>query len=559
MLRLQQKMSGKILEFKQDASFHIRTGDRLMEENKSLKALYHYRKALEKNPADPEALLVLSEQLNALGRFEESNRLVFVFTGIYGMLPEFLFGTACNFYGMSEFEYAQEALEAYLKMDPEGCYAEEAEEFLSVLTDDDELGYATGIGEEEDFSSLTVCQRVRNLLAAGERELALEVLKQELAEVPDSQRTRILYAQVLEESGMTQKARTVLGNILREDPNNLQAKCRLAHLMHLSKKDSDAKDLMITVDTRQIESPWDWAALARTREELGQLKEALEAAARAKEDMPYEREILHLYGRLSHFLQDDKAAEECYRTLLDVDPSDQVAVYYLDLLKKKDGNDKLWTADYRLPASETVKRLKKLSDLLNRDIREIRIMYEKDNKLKYKVNWALTEADDSLKEKILDLYTDLGDECALRDFALRSDQKDEFKKQAIIRLSMLGAMEPYMAYLGSEWIQTKAVLKPDAIKMPDTWKSILDRIDRHSRDPEVRMKAKTILTMYIRENGADMEAPKGALANAFAAALTYFGREFSGYDVIPQDLCKEFNVTYRKLSQTMEQLLPGEK
>ena len=124
---------GKVIPFRQGASFFNKRGVKEMGKNDLVGALYQFRRAYQDDPNNVDTCLSIAEILSQMQRFEESNRLLFRLLSQDDPSPEILFGLACNFYGIHEFEYAAQCLERYLDEEPDGAYAYEAEDFLDFL------------------------------------------------------------------------------------------------------------------------------------------------------------------------------------------------------------------------------------------------------------------------------------------------------------------------------------------------------------------------------------------------------------------------------------------
>ena len=67
-----------MLQFAQDGEFYYRSGSSKLEKNDLTGAIASYRMALKLDPKSYDAVLGIAEILTAMGRTEESNRLLMV-------------------------------------------------------------------------------------------------------------------------------------------------------------------------------------------------------------------------------------------------------------------------------------------------------------------------------------------------------------------------------------------------------------------------------------------------------------------------------------------------
>ena len=67
-----------MLQFAQDGEFYYRSGSSKLEKNDLTGAIASYRMALKLDPKNYDAVLGIAEILTAMGRTEESNRLLMV-------------------------------------------------------------------------------------------------------------------------------------------------------------------------------------------------------------------------------------------------------------------------------------------------------------------------------------------------------------------------------------------------------------------------------------------------------------------------------------------------
>ena len=99
-----------MLQFAQDGEFYYRSGSSKLEKNDLTGAIASYRMALKLDPKNYDAVLGIAEILTAMGRTEESNRLLMVKFREEERPAEAYFGMGCNFFAQREYDQARMSL-----------------------------------------------------------------------------------------------------------------------------------------------------------------------------------------------------------------------------------------------------------------------------------------------------------------------------------------------------------------------------------------------------------------------------------------------------------------
>lgn len=562
----EKKANGKIIPFRQETAFYMKRGAKQMEKNDLLSALCRYRQAYESDPSNVDSCLAVAELLYQMQRYEESNRLLLLYISMYEPAPECFFGIACNYFGMHEFDYASESLETYLRLDPDGTYAYDAEDFLDMLDDDDALAEATGISDDEDFDTLTICTRAKHLLDAGETEIAVGLLKEHLHEVPAAWRAWNLLAVAQYCAGDRKGAKETTDIVLAEDPQNRAALCSRILLLHAEGKEEEALALLDGMHSEREELPETLSSIAVLQLELGRLKAAKNTLAQLYAIAPYDTNVLHQMGYCARQMEAYEEAQKCYRKLLRIDPRDTVAHYYLLALKNaQDGAQSrpaYWSLAYRVPLPEMLRRLNHVNRLFSLPEPELRKKWEQEQSFRDLLNWVLTVQDEKTKRAILSFYFLMGDrraEYELRSFLLRTDQPDGLKRETLGLLKRLNAKEPYMAYLGSQWVQgsVSVMLLPN--DMPESYGNILrflaERLTMNGQEQAAKF-AMQVLKRYLEQFEGRYPRISVNQQSSFAAALELIGRQLDGQNVAEQELCQAYKVTPIRLKNALAKFEP---
>lgn len=559
---------GKVLSFRQETGFYLKRGAKQLEKNDLLAALHRYRQAYDNDPSNVDSCLAVAEILHQMRRFDESNRILFVYLSMHAPAAECFFGIACNFYGMHEFDYAAESLESYLQLDPDGPYAYDAEDFLDVLGDDEELGIATGISEEEDFDTLTICTRAQHLINAGQPEIAVELLQQHLSDLPTAKRAKNLLAAALYCAGDPASAMTVTEAVLKDDPHDISAQCNRILLLHVGGEEEQARAALAAFPAATIEKPEHLASLALLQLELEQAEHAKQTLQRLLLETPYDETALHQMGYCCHLLGDLPMAENCYRKLLRIDPSDTVARYYLKAVKEEredpSARRAYWSLPYRVPLPEMLRRMNYINRIFSRPQAEVRELWEKDDSFRHLLNWVFTLPDERSKRAILSFYYTMGDaaaERALRGYLLRTDQPDMLKREVLGLLKRMDAKEPFMAYLASQWIQGRVSMLtlPQNLPAPyeNVMRTLMEQVAKQQNGEELATKAAALYHRYLKQfAGTRYPRISENQEVSFAAALELLASRLAGTPVTEEEICHRYRVTQQRLRNAIAKFEP---
>ncbi|MEW5783669.1 MAG: tetratricopeptide repeat protein [Bacillota bacterium] len=136
------EISEKVIPFVQDSNYYFQKGSYYHQKNKISKALLFLKKAIEIDPANAHNHYNLACLLSKTSQLKEANR---IFKHIVRDLnPDF---TECYFlmainYGMMEnLVKAKQYLLKYLQVTPDGDMAEEAQDLLLAMGEEEETGF----------------------------------------------------------------------------------------------------------------------------------------------------------------------------------------------------------------------------------------------------------------------------------------------------------------------------------------------------------------------------------------------------------------------------------
>ena len=171
-----------MLQFAQDGEFYYRSGSSKLEKNDLTGAIASYRMALKLDPKNYDAVLGIAEILTAMGRTEESNRLLMVKFREEERPAEAYFGMGCNFFAQREYDQARMSFDKYLDEDPEGEFAYTAYDMAEAIDDGTAQAYQEGPFAVPGY---TEAEQARRLMEKEDFKGAIELLEKTVEEHPE--------------------------------------------------------------------------------------------------------------------------------------------------------------------------------------------------------------------------------------------------------------------------------------------------------------------------------------------------------------------------------------
>ena len=551
-----------ILSFDQGAGFYLKTGRRQAEAGNLVRALAHLRTAHEKDPGNAEITIALAEVLNRMQRFEESITVLMGLGRLETLPPDGLFGLASNFIALEEFGPARMCLEYYLHRDPEGAYAADAADYLDLMDDTPEMNWQLGLDEGEDVDLIAHIHYSKTLHVSYRDKEALRHLLDLEERYPKSlwlQMEIALSEYCVEEYEACEQR---LFNILKEDKDYVRARCLLALLRRGEGKKREAREML-----RSIPIPVDG-----TTEELGNLNVMLldvEDYARAEECgeclsriIPYDPLTLHELGYTKYMLGKNQEAADLYRRIVEMDPHDTVAGWYLAAAQaepdpKKGG--KGWTVQYDVPYRVAVERLRLIGDVFAKGPEFLKKRWTEDGEYRDLVAWALFSPLAPDKHGILTILAVVADaeaERLLREFLLRSDQSDENKQIAFGALHTYDGAEPNAMFYNGLWQFGEVIHATLPADLPKAYMKVFQRLSRCAeaiscpeRTAELSQRA---FYFFVLAQQGNYRRISPTQEDAFVAAFVCMAIHFQEQDIREEDLCEAYDITARRLNNALK-------
>ena len=561
-----REKQGKVIPFRQSTSFYMKRGNKEMERNDLVSAMYQYRKAYDQDPTDPDTSLAVAEILSQMQRYEESNRILLLQMSMGKLVPECYFGLACNYFGMHEFDYAAESLENYLEADPDGFFALDAEDFLDVLDDDEAMRASTGLFTDEDYETDGVCMDARHLLDSMETKRAIELLESHVKRYPNCVRAQNQLSLAYYCNGEKDRALKSANTILRSEPHNQQALCNRALFLHEKGEDAGARaDLarLLSSDTQSVEILNNISVLLITMERY---QDAEKTLAKIAQQTPYDANVIHRTAYCRYMLGNAAGALSCYRKLLRINPNDTVAKYYFSVCKRNERDRhpafSRWSVPYQVPFAETFRRLNYIKRCLEQEQEQLLAQWQNDINFRNIIVWALDLTEPKAKQSMLALLFSFGDKRAeywLRDFILRTNQPDAIKHSVFGMLKKMGVPEPYVANIDGRWISGRVSMLDFTDGIPPVYADVIRvAVEQMSgvRSEESLEASIQVFQMYTDRLKGVFPRMNGQQAQALSAAIEFLGCTISGESVEEAEICKKYRVSATRLHNAIVRLRP---
>ncbi|MCL2672543.1 MAG: hypothetical protein FWF10_11010 [Clostridiales bacterium] len=557
---------GIILPFSQNADFYMNRSERYLDAEDYPRAIEACRKAFELEPNDPEIGLSLAELLNRFHRFEDSLCILLASPTFEEMPADALFGLACNYMALEEYEEAKCCLEEYLEYGEDCSFPEEANDSLDYLEDTRNLLMQSDV---KSVAELDLIPRIRAARAMGDQEgqECLGALLELEKEYPDSQYLAFYIAQAEFSAQKTAEAEQRIFRILKKDKNCVRAIC-LQALLHISRGETEqAREDVARVKDAYIMGPQDLRALAAIHLELDDAALARKYLDKLELYAPYDPIALHMRARLSAGSGEREAAAEIYRTLLAVDVHDNIASYYLEALQRDDypSDSRDWSPGYEVPIREAMRRLRLFESMNGTRMDAFQEKWDSEREFRDLVRWALQSAFVTHKIPLFQLLSRMEGweaEHILRLFMLRMDQSDMDKAHALRALREKAPIVPVRMYIQGRW-QTgtlRETVLPE--NLPTSYACILDRIERAGEEDvfpkEVCEVAAQVCILYL--SLLEDRYPRITMAqeDALAAAFLCWAANaiLGGDDIRTIDsICEYYTVSPARLNNAMKKLM----
>lgn len=320
---------------------------------------------------------------------------------------------------------------------------------------------------------------------------------------------------------------------------------------------------MDTIVNYRTQDPEEIHKIAVTLCELKEHAKANRVLKQLLQYKPYDIRVLH-YLAVSFFnLGKYKEAIKYWSRISRIDPENTVSDYYMRL-SQACITDKSYRREifyhFQVPYDEILRRIKELNDILKLDESNLLIKWRSDDSFRTLLSWGLGLNDDLIKKAIINVVASFNDDKAedfLREFLLRIDEEEELKTEALGLLKQMSAAEPYITYVGDDFVEVKVdLIDNDGMDMPLEMETVLNIATksmqgRYAKGYEESIKdiwRRFVLSLYPNH------LPKIKKYEAWAAALELYYCLDQDISIRKKDIVDYYDITYSALSNNLNKL-----
>ncbi|MGI6004158.1 MAG: tetratricopeptide repeat protein [Christensenellales bacterium] len=556
--------AGKVVPFDQNSSFFHRRAMKNIDKEKLDVAISYVRKALDKEPDNSQYKLDMASIYSEMERFELSNRVLFLLLRQdESCAGECYFGLGCNYLAMQQFERAQGLLQKYLSVEPEGEYADDAQDILEFL-------WAFVGRDRESMRQWRLHHRLlraQESVRQGQLDEALKRLKPVAAYAPFSVQALNVASAVYFEQKDTASAIKTAEQVISAAPDDITALCNLAAFYHADGRAGDAKNIAEQLARMKYEKDIpdadDFEKICVTLCRLGEDALVYDKLKLLLQLKPYDRRAIHFSAIAEYKKERYQKALYLWRRQLLIDPMDSIAMWYADHTRRVlDGREHPRDMGYRMqvPGLEVIRRIR----YLNRAAMDIVTDpegFEVTHQLKSLIVWGL-ELENRFKNALVVFLGMIGGDFAketLLSNLWRDDVTDEFKNLIFGMLKTLEVPEPYMAVIGGEVAEVKVSMVPASSGTLPLYREVLETTIETMRanqqyDADALSQVTELWKKYITSQYTDrtLRSPR-----AMSAALEYQYCRMNDIPVTKAAIMRRYDVSLSSLNRAWSRLLAG--
>ncbi|MBQ9989012.1 MAG: tetratricopeptide repeat protein [Clostridia bacterium] len=549
-----------ILSFEQNAAFHARLAQKQLDENRFLPAIRSYCRALESDPKNPEYKLGLASVYTDMCCYEKSNRILLRLARERAdHANECYFGMGCNYLGEGYYEQARDSFLLYLQREPDGTYAEDAEEMLMMIEDE----FEARLQEEE--VSIAVAQRAeegKRALDMGDSKRAIRFLKEAVEQAPKLTYVRNNLALAYFLDNQKEQALLETKRVLKDEPNNIHALCNLAIVLGQDQTSGPAAKALNRVEKQTSETPDEALKAALTLFEANRLDSARKFFDQALDFFPYDDRTLFFAGVCAYNAGAYERALELFDRMAQCEENGGVGGYYRALCKDAIAGRttvKSLTLQRQVPVEEAVRRIKFLNSIAAGPKEEMLRAWNSDPQFREYMFWALNLFDSSLQDTVIELLGLVGDDVAeetLRDFLMRREGAKEQKNHIFAILKNMGAEEPYIAVMDGTLVEARLTRTTVADEnFPREYAAVMELCAKRMHERGLDDLIESALSVWNRF----IQRLRGALPPlqnkaAWAAAVEMIAARMDGLKPDPDEVCQAYRVSHTALVHSYREL-----
>ena len=550
----------KILTYHQPGEFYGKLAIRNLDRDDLPGAMANLRRALNREPGNREYQLLLADVLSRLQMYDRSCRI------LYGLLEEGGDEAAeCAYYlgynqmNMGQYDKALRFLRGYLDAEPEGEYAEDAEDMIlsiyEYLEDMEQLTPAEKLAEEG-----------REAMDQGDYSRAAERFSRCL-EQDDS----LVYAR--NNLSICQYALGDVEGALRDveqvravEPQNIFANCNLLLYYQTLRDVERSIEQLEEIEKLVPQNEQDALRLGLALGENHRDAAAYEVFRSAMNQFEWDERMLYFAGIAAYNSGQYGRAFRHFGELSKWEWENSISLYYRNLAQEamKEEPQVLWLAyQYQVPLTEAARRVSVINGVLRKGPRATRSAFLEDAEFRSYALWGVELSDKRVRSACIEILSMVAtQECilTLRWMLLSEFYDDETKNELLMALYHAGEPEPYLAMLEGSVVRAKISVydfpKDGEAFYREVIALAVSRMGEEGQDALVDEMV-AVFCEYIRDHG--MEETTGMKKEDLCAALAYLAALRRGKPLLKKEACRIFGVRYDGLNRGLGALGYGKE
>ncbi len=322
----------KVISFIPDGEFYYKKALKAMQQDRFTEAHKYLKRATELNPEDPEILMhygILQMEEGAFKEAEETLQQAYV---LAPELADITFYLAEVHAHMNLLIEAKGYAEQYLKMDAGGPFADDAEEIIDFIEQNDPFG-------DEDYEVYVLQEKARKQMEDGEFKEAIALLENIITDYPQLWAAYNNLALAYFYLGKIERAYETLDEVLSQNEGNIHALCNLAVFYYYEEKNEQLEQLLNMLRKIHPYAVEQRYKLGATFSLVGQHEEAFKQFRKLqKHGFEGDAGFYFWLAHSAYFTGHDNIAKKAYAKLLEIDPSKEGFEPWQDVEEKIEPN-----------------------------------------------------------------------------------------------------------------------------------------------------------------------------------------------------------------------------
>lgn len=549
-------MSSKIIAFERGAEFYFDLGYKYIQKGNLKTALRYIEKAVKLKPYDSFIQFNYAGLLAELGDLDRSTEaLIKIVKELDPNYLECYFGLGCNYLQMQKIKKSAEYFSKYLEKDPDGEFAEEAEDLLEMLTMIKDAN--NNLDDEELERIYKVEEEAINHLERREYEKAAEKFEKVVQMLPNAIPARNNLALAYYYLGYLDKAIELAREVLSYEETNVHANCNLAIFYNKQGVASWVEKQIREIKKVNTDNEDYLYKIADTYGSLGRHSDAYKTYKKLLTVNPENPVYVH-YAALAAFnCRKYKESIKLWDKLSRLNSDNLVSDYYIGVAESQmnaEDTGIVFPYIYQLPRDEIKDRLDFIYRFIEMPAEECRKLLSEDEHILDTLYFGMNFDRYFLRKLIYNkLKNDklTGAEPIIRRFMQRADVENYIKMESVFLLNSIGAKEPYTVNFDGE-IKNVTI---DPLSFPESewkkeWESVKNKaasmMKRCYRKPYKKI-IEDIWYEFIKSTYP--EVPEIKNIDVWAAALEYVYCKFYSPDSRPEQIAGKYKISVDALEE----------